>query len=147
MTRPGQGLPKHACGPFPSGYSVPELDRSAKLNDKDTSFYQSQISVLRWCVELGQIDIITEVLTLSSQPPSIAMTGTFGCIVPSVCYNARIVYDPMYLDIDRVFKQCHWKQCYGEVKEAIPPNAPAPKGKDVDLHMLVDSEHADDKLM
>jgi hypothetical protein len=39
-------------------------------------------------------------------------------------HNAQIVYDPMYLDIDvRVFKQCDWKQFYGEVKEAIPPNA------------------------
>jgi hypothetical protein len=40
MTCPGQGLPKHASGPFPSGY-VPELDTSAELNDKDASFYQS----------------------------------------------------------------------------------------------------------
>ena len=65
MTRPGQGLPKHALGPFPSGY-VPKLDMSAELNDKDASFYQLQISVLHWCVELGRINIITEVLTLSS---------------------------------------------------------------------------------
>jgi hypothetical protein len=29
----------------------------------------------------------------------------------------------MYPDIDlRVFKQSDWKQFYGEVKEAIPPN-------------------------
>ena len=39
MTCPGQGLPKHASGPFPSGY-VPELDTSAELNDKNVSFYQ-----------------------------------------------------------------------------------------------------------
>jgi hypothetical protein len=65
MTHCGQGLPKHASGPFLSGY-VPELDMSAKLNDKDASFYQSQISVLHWCVELGQINIIMEVLSLSS---------------------------------------------------------------------------------
>jgi hypothetical protein len=31
----------------------------------------------------------------------------------------------MYPDIDlRVFKQYDWKQFYGEVKEAFPPNAP-----------------------
>jgi hypothetical protein len=34
MTHPGQGLPKCASGPFPSG-NVPKLDMSAKLNDKD----------------------------------------------------------------------------------------------------------------
>jgi hypothetical protein len=45
-------------------------------------------------------------------------------------HNAWIVYDPMYLDIDlRVFKQCDWKQFYDEVKEAIPPNAPPPRGE------------------
>jgi hypothetical protein len=54
----------------------------------------------------------------------------------------------MYPDIDlRVFKQCDWKHFYGEVKEAIPPNAPPLRGKDVDLHMLVGSDHAGDKLM
>jgi hypothetical protein len=38
-------------------------------------------------------------------------------------HNAHIIYDPMYLDIElRVFKQCDWKQFYGEVKEAIPPS-------------------------
>jgi hypothetical protein len=46
----------------------------------------------------------------------------------------------------RVFKQCDWKQFYGEVKEAIPPNAPPLRGKDVDLHMFIDSDHAGDKL-
>jgi hypothetical protein len=57
---------KHALGPFPSGY-VPKLDTSAELNNKDASFYQLQISILHWCVvELGLIDIIMEVLTLSS---------------------------------------------------------------------------------
>jgi hypothetical protein len=62
--------------------------------------------------------------------------------------NAQIIYDPMYPDIDlRVFKQCDWKQFYGEVKEAIPPNALPQRGKDVvDLCMFFDADHAGDKL-
>jgi hypothetical protein len=52
MTCPGQGSPKHASGLFLSGYIL-EFDMSAELNDKDASFYQSQISVLCWCIELG----------------------------------------------------------------------------------------------
>jgi hypothetical protein len=40
--------------------------QTSDLNDKDVSFYQLQIGVLHWCVELGGIDIITEVSTLSS---------------------------------------------------------------------------------
>jgi hypothetical protein len=31
---------------------------------------------------------------------------------------------------------------YGNVEEAIPPNMPPPLGKDVDLRMMVDSDHA-----
>jgi len=36
---------------------------------------------------------------------------------------------------------------YGEFSEAIPPNAPEPRGKDVDLRIMhCDSDHAGDKL-
>ena len=34
---------------------------------------------------------------------------------------------------------------YGNVTEAIPPDAPTPHGKEVDLHLYVDSDHAGDK--
>ena len=38
-----------------------------------------------------------------------------------------------------------WKEFYCNVQEAIPPNAPPALGKDVDLRMYVDSDHAGDK--
>ena len=44
------------------------------------------------------------------------------------------------------FKECDWRDFYGEVKEAIPPNAPVPRGKEIDLRLFVDSDHAGDKL-
>jgi hypothetical protein len=34
---------------------------------------------------------------------------------------------------------------YGEVKEAIPPDMPTPLGREVDLCMMVDADHAGDK--
>jgi hypothetical protein len=56
------------------------------------------------------------------------------------------VFDPSYADVDMsVFKECDWRAFYGNVSEAIPPNAPQPRGKDVDLRMFVDSDHAGDK--
>ena len=62
-------------------------------------------------------------------------------------HNAVLAFDPTYPDIDdSKFKQCDWKEFYGEVKEAIPPNAPTPRGKGVDIRLFVDSSHADDKL-
>jgi hypothetical protein len=52
-------------------------------------------------------------------------------------HNATsIVFDPTYPSIDMtVFKECDWKHFYGNVKEAILPNAPAPRGKEVDLRL------------
>mgnify|MGYP000061512350 CR=1 FL=1 len=38
-----------------------------------------------------------------------------------------------------------WKEFYGDVTEAIPTNAPEPHGKEVDVRMMVDSDHAGDK--
>jgi hypothetical protein len=42
---------------------------------------------LCWCIKLGQVGIITEVLTLSSHLALPAMWGTFGSIAPSVCLS------------------------------------------------------------
>jgi hypothetical protein len=58
-----------------------------------------------------------------------------------------MVFDPSYPDIDMArFKECDWKPFYGDVKEAIPENAPTPRGKDVDLRLYVDADHAGEKL-
>jgi hypothetical protein len=51
--------------PMTSGYR-PELDSTAELNDEDCRYYQELIGVLGWAVELGCIDILTEVAMLST---------------------------------------------------------------------------------
>ena len=61
----GHGLDKRATCPFPVGY-VPELDATKELDPEGVNYYQSQTGILRWMVELGRVDIITEVSTLSS---------------------------------------------------------------------------------
>ena len=61
-------------------------------------------------------------------------------------HNSRLVFDPTYPDIDmQQFKECDWKDFYGDVKEAVPPNAPVPRGKEVDIRLFVDSDHAGDR--
>ena len=35
----------------------PEIDVSPELNAVDAAYYQSLIGVVRWMVELGQVDI------------------------------------------------------------------------------------------
>ncbi|KAI2510101.1 Reverse transcriptase (RNA-dependent DNA polymerase) [Fragilaria crotonensis] len=140
---------KRSSGPFPLNYA-PELDVTPELSPEHATFYQSQIGVLRWCVELGRIDIITEVSELASyliMPREGHLEAVFHLFNHlEKKHNARIVFDPSYPDIDRsAFKECDWKSFYGEVTEAIPPNAPPPRGKDVDIRLFVDSDHAGDQ--
>jgi hypothetical protein len=136
-TRPGLKLAKHAMGPFPTGY-IPELDLMPKLNNKDTTFYQLQISVLHGCIKLGQVDIITGASTLSSHL-ALSHEGHLDALLHLFTYldkkhNAQIIFNPSYPTIDMpVFKDCNWKHFYGNVHEAILPNAPLPRGKDVNL--------------
>ena len=142
-------LPKRAVNPFPTDYDV-EMDTSPELGPELASFYQSQVGVLRWIVELGRIDIITEVSLLASQ-----LALPRECHLDAVLHlfahlrdkhNARLALDPTYPEIDRdSFIGCDWKNYYGDVKEALPPDAPPPRGKDVDLRMYVDSDHAGEK--
>ena len=63
-------------------------------------------------------------------------------------HNSQLLFDPTYRDIDfDTFKDgAEWKTFYGDVTESIPPNAPDPRGKSVDLRMWVDSDHAGDKM-
>ena len=140
---------KRTSGPFPTDYA-PELDTTDLLDHEKSAFYQSQIGVLRWIVELGRIDIITEVSELSSflaMPREGHLDAVFHLFnYLEKRHNARIVFDPCYPTIDMTsFKECDWSSFYGKAQEAIPPNAPEPRGKDVDLRMFVDSDHAGDK--
>ena len=103
-TYPGRSLLKHVTAPFPTGY-VPKLDVTPKkLNVGHASFYQSQIGVLHWCVELGQIDILMEVSLLSSHL-ALPREGHLDAVFHLFAYlekrhNAWIVFDPNYPDIN-----------------------------------------------
>jgi hypothetical protein len=61
-------------------------------------------------------------------------------------YNSQLIFDPTYpLIDDSTFQHHNWEEFYGDVQEAIPNNAPPPLKKEVDLCMMVDSDHAGDK--
>jgi hypothetical protein len=58
-------LKNKASAPFEATYRA-EIDESLVLGPEMANYFQSQIGILRWCVELGQINIITEVSMLST---------------------------------------------------------------------------------
>ena len=65
FTEYGMKLPTKVITPFTFGYR-PELDTSRELNDEEALYFMSLIGILRWAVELDNIDKDTEALKLSS---------------------------------------------------------------------------------
>jgi hypothetical protein len=143
-------IPARPDNPFPVDYD-PSADLSDILDPDCSSSYQHLIGVMRWMVELGRIDIATEVSMLSSYlacPHEGHLENALhvmGYLV-RLNHNSRLIFDPMYPDIDQTaFPSFEWTEFYGNVKEAILPDMPPSLGKDVDLCMMVDSDHAGDK--
>ena len=62
-------------------------------------------------------------------------------------HNSWMIFDPTYPTPDMsMFQENDRCEFYGDVKEAITPISPDPRGKEVDLRMFVYSDHAGDKL-
>jgi hypothetical protein len=98
-------------------------------------------------VELGRIDIINEISMLSAflcMPRKGHLDAVYHLYAYlSLYHNARVVFDPSYPDVDtRAFVKTNWKPMYGDVKEAIPPNAHVTRRKAIDLSLCVYSDHA-----
>jgi hypothetical protein len=101
---------------------------------------------------LGRIDIITEVSMLSThlclpcEGPLEAVFHVFEYL--GLHHNSRVVFDPTYPSVDMgTFIKTDWKSMYGDVKEMIPSDAPVPRGKEVYLHLFVDSDHAGEQFI
>ena len=63
-------------------------------------------------------------------------------------HNSRMVFDPKYPSINKTnFQKHEWEQLYGDVKEVILSNYTKPLGREVDIRMLVESDHATDETM
>ena len=146
----GRKLTNRVNDPFEWEYD-PLMDSSSDLGPILMNYYHTQIGVMRCMVELGRIDIITEVSILSSQlalPREGRLESVFSIFGYLKGYhNTGMVLYPTYPTPDMsMFQEHGWCCFYGDVKEEIPPNAPEPRGKGVDLRIFVDSDHAGDKL-
>ncbi len=142
-------LPKRADNPFPTDY-YPETDVTEPLTPELASFYQHLIGVMRWMVEQGCVDIAMKVSLLLSflVYPREGHLETALHIMGYLKkkHNTRLVFDPTYPDIDMGdLPRYNWTKFYGDAKELMPADMPPPLGKDVDLRMMLDSDHAGDR--
>ncbi len=121
------------------------------LDEEDTNFYQSQLSILRWMVELGRIDIYINVAMLSSflvQPRQGHLEAVY-CVYGylKAHHRSTMVYDDGYLNWrDQDFPQYDWTDFYSEATEEHPPNAPPPRGMPIQINVFVDADHASNKI-
>lgn len=142
-------IPTRADNPFATDYCT-DSDVSEPLDDECSSFFQHLIGVMRWMVELGRVDIAVEVSLLSSYL-AYPREGHLEAAIHIIGYlrqkhNTRLIFDPTYPKInENDFPQFDWTEFYGDVTEAIPTDMPKPLGKEVEIRMMVDSDHAGDK--
>jgi hypothetical protein len=142
-------LPQRADNPFSYDF-CPELDLSDPLDPECSSFYQHIIGVMRWMVELGHIDIATEV-SLPSSHFAYPCKGHLKTALHMMSYlshkhNTQLIFDLTCPKIDMgQFPQFSWDEFYSNVQEAIPVDMPEPLGKGVDVCMMCDSDHAGEK--
>jgi hypothetical protein len=143
--------PSGAADPLPTSY-CPELDVTEELVGDELSYFHSQIGILRWFVELGRIDIITEVSCLAlclALPRKGRLEAVFHLFAYlNKKHNGVIVLDPTYPDIDlRKFNDgVDWKNIYGDFEKPRSPDAPPPRGKTLITRLFVDSDHVGDVL-
>ena len=146
---------KQVNSPISNGY-CPEIDVTDIIDPELASYYQSLIGILRWCNELGRVDITAEVSMLSSCM-SMPREGHLKQVFMMFAYlerhhNAVLLFDPTPMNFDKEgdFPKQDWshsiyKTDQSNLKESLPEGLPEPCGKEMDMVIMVDSNHAGDQ--
>ena len=139
----GLVLFKKVSTPLLKKYS-PEVDGIPELYEREASYHQSLIGILRWMVEMGRLDICMEVSAMSSFV-TMPREGNFQKLLHLFAYlkihhNAHKVFDPSYPEIyEEDIKKHDWSDIYGYEPETVPYNAPMPLGSEFMMRDYVDA--------
>ena len=139
-------LKKKTPGILPTGY-CPELDTSQYLNDEDANYYQQQIGVLRWAVEIGRIDItcaVSMMAAFNAAPRAGHLEAVFHIFAYLQSHaRSKNVMDCHQWDIPvGIFCEEDWSEFYPDAIDEEPPNMPEPRGKYVQVVTFVDADNA-----
>ena len=139
--------------PFPCNYR-PEVNVSPELGEEICSRYLQLIGILRWSIELGRVDIITELSVLSQHqcdPREGHLDAVYRVFWFLKCSlkkgeEGRIAFDSLVPDIDeRLFNEVdnrYWDDFYPNARGEVPPNMPPPRGRSICTSCYVDADHA-----
>ena len=118
---------------------------------KESHTIKSQISILRWAVELGRIDIYVDVAMLSQHLVH-PRQGHLEAVYDIYSYlksherSTMVFDDALVTNSQADFPTFDWTDFYGNVTEAIPSNAPEPRGNPVQMTAFVDANHAGNQV-
>ena len=140
--------------PMASSY-VPELDMSEELDGDGITMFQELIGELRWAIEIGRVDIHTEVSMLSAYQAS-PRRGHLEQVIHIYGYLKKyekltLYFDPQVpilgdiADFDSHTPEIFREQ-YRDAEEQIPENMPKPRGRMVATTAYVDASHAANKM-
>ncbi|KAI2499224.1 Reverse transcriptase (RNA-dependent DNA polymerase) [Fragilaria crotonensis] len=142
LTRPGD-----TSGREYWSLSAPEIDMSDECDDDEAARFSQLIGVLRWAVELGRIDIYTEVALLL-QHLALPRVGHLEAVYHIFAYLSKhekssIIFDPTDpLPHTITNAKPDWTPFYSDAEELLPPKMPEPLGHPVNIYTFVDANHA-----
>jgi hypothetical protein len=148
LNKEGRGLKSTAKAPFSNLSYRPELDTTDECDDREASRYSQLIGVLRWAVELGRIDIYTEVALLS-QHLALPRVGHLEAVYHVFAYlnkheKSSIIFyptDPLPPTLTQA--KPDWTPFYSGAEALLPPKKmPEPLGRPLNIYVFVDANHA-----
>jgi len=125
------------------------MDASPLCDDDDVAECHSRIGVLRWAVELGRVDICTEVSIMAG----CAANPRVGHL-DAVCHifawlkkhdRSKLVFNSACIN-NKAQSLPDWTDFCKDVKKQIPADAPEPLEKPVEMTSHIDSDHVGDKF-
>ena len=124
----------------------PELDSSEELEGEDITYYQELMGILRWSMEIGRVDIHTEVSMLSAYQAS-PRRGYLSALYQIFAYlkqkpKLSLYFDPRLPNIDYTAFQDNahdFQEYYRDAVEEMPPRVPKPRGRYVLTTAFVDA--------
>ena len=133
--------------PFALDYR-PEIDITPELDEEGIQKYQGYMGIFRWMIELGRVDILTEVSHLSSYQ-AMPREGHLEACYHIFAYLRKhptfsIAMHPSRPSVreDRFLSSDEWADFYGDIKEDIPLDMPEPLGRSIKITCFVDANHA-----
>ena len=138
-----------------SGY-YPEGDSSPKLDADDTTLFQELIGILRWAVKIGRVNILTELLMLSSNQ-ACPREGHLEQIYHIFKFLKRRPKLNLYFNPQAPFIDPSWlegddtqtfRDQYRDAEEQLPDNHlfPEPHGVSVSTTAYTNSSYAANKF-